>query len=190
MASRNASSGTFASTTTLPAAGQVDDEVGALGAVVAGEVDLLGEVAAVDQPGQLDAAAQVQLAPPAAHLWLAQRRRQRAGLAAEQVGAVPHVVHLLAQLALPGDALVGEVLHLVVQPVEALEDLGALQPAVDVRRAPAHPEHPERRPDREAEREREEEGQWLHASNGARHHRQVELGRPHPDSGAAAAPMQ
>ena len=68
------------------AAGQPHHQVGALGAV--GEVDLLVEVAAVDQPGQLDGPAQVELAPAAAHLRPAQRGGQ--GLASR--AAAPSAV--------------------------------------------------------------------------------------------------
>ena len=80
--------------------------------------------------------------------------------------------------------MLGHVAQLVVQPVEALQDLGALQPAVDVRRAPAHPERPERRPDREAEREREEDGQRSRSSDGSTDSWSVEQAHPGPVSGA------
>ena len=46
-------------------------------------------------------AAQVQLPPPAADLRAAERRGQCAGLAAQLVGAVPDLGHLLRQLCLP-----------------------------------------------------------------------------------------
>ena len=104
-----------------PLAGEADDEVGpqgAVGAVV--QVDLLEEVAAVDQAGQLDGPAQVELAPASAHLGPAQRGRQGLGLAAQAVGGQPHVEHLLVELALPGGARVVEVVELVAEPVEAL----------------------------------------------------------------------
>ena len=42
----------------------------------AGEVQLLSEIAVVDHPRKLDNATQVQLAPAASNLWLAQRRGQ------------------------------------------------------------------------------------------------------------------
>ena len=87
--------------------------------LLAGEVHLLLEVAVLDHPGQLHRAAQVQLAPLPAHVRLAQRGGQRSGLAAEQVGGVPHVVDLLAQLALPGGALLLDVHQPLVQPVDA-----------------------------------------------------------------------
>ena len=89
-----------------------------------GEVHLLLEVAVLDHAGQLDRAPQVQLAPLAAHVWLAQRRRQRAGLAPQQVGAVPHVVDLLAQLPLPGGALLLDVHQPLVQPLEPVAQHG------------------------------------------------------------------
>ena len=60
------------------AAGEVDHQVGAQqppSSVPCGH--LLGEVAAVHQPGELDDPAQVQLAPAAPDLRLAQRRGQR-----------------------------------------------------------------------------------------------------------------
>ena len=50
---------------------QAHHQVGPARTVV--ETHLLGEVAAVDEPGELDRAAQVQLAPAPAHLWAAQR---------------------------------------------------------------------------------------------------------------------
>ena len=131
------------------AAHELDDQVGALDAVVAGHgVGLLGEVAPVDQPGQLDRPAQVHLAPAPPHLRLAERRRQRLGLASQRVGGHPHVEHLLAELALPAGPLVVEVAHLVAEPVEALEQLGPVDARVDgrrdVRRPRAHPEHAHR----------------------------------------------
>ena len=65
---------------------------------------LLGEVAAVHQAGQLDRPAQVQLAPAAAHLRLAAARSTGTASRGAGVGGVPHVGHLLAELALPGRA--------------------------------------------------------------------------------------
>ena len=105
-------------------ADQVDHEVGPAGAVV--EAHLLGEVAPVDEAGQLDRPAQVQLAPAPAHLGLAQRRRQRAGLALEQVD-------LGVELALPGRPRAVEVVHLVAEPVQPLHHLGLVDQAGDVR---------------------------------------------------------
>ena len=104
----------------LPAADEVDDQVGAQGAVL--EPHLLAEVAPVDQPGQLDRPAQVELAPASADLGPAQRGRRGVGLAA-QVGDV------LVELALPGGALPVEVVHLVAEPVEALHHLGLVDHA-------------------------------------------------------------
>ena len=98
------------------------DQVGALGTVV--EAHLLGEVAAVHQSGQLDGAAQVELAPASPHLGAAQRGRQLVGLAAQAVGRAAYVVDLLVQLALPGDSGMLEVAQGVVEPVEPLEHLG------------------------------------------------------------------
>ena len=139
-------------------ADQLDDEVGALDAVVASDrVGLLGEVAPVDQPGQLDGAAQVHLAPAAADLRLAQRRRQRLGLAPQRVGGRPHVEDLLAELPLPGGALVVEVAHLVAEPVESLDQLGPVDARLDrrgdVRRPRAHPEHAQGRTQREPQQQ-------------------------------------
>ena len=102
------------------AAGQVHDEVGAQHAV--GELDLLGEVAAVDQAGELDRPAQVHLAPPAADLGLAQGGGQRRGLAAQRLGGEPHVGDLLAELSLPRRAGLVEVAQLVVQAHQPLAD--------------------------------------------------------------------
>ena len=105
-------------------AGERHDQVGAQAPVL--DADLLGEVAVVDQAGQLDGAAQVQLAPLAAHLRLAQRGGQGAASPPQDVGGVPHVGHLLVQLGLPRDPVVREVAQLVLQPLEAVLDDGVL----------------------------------------------------------------
>ena len=126
-ASRNASSGTLASTTTCLPPARLHHQVGAQPAVVAAwRCTCSVEVAAVDQAGELDDAAQVQLTPAAADLRLAQRGGQRGGLAAQHVGGVPDVVDLLLELALPGDPVLGHVAQLVVQPVEALAHDGGI----------------------------------------------------------------
>ncbi len=101
-----------------PPAREGDDQVGAQPAVV--DADLLGEVAVVDESGELDGAAQVELAPLPADLRLAQRRGEGGGLAAQGVGGVAHVGHLLVELGLPRDPVVGEVAELVLEPVEAV----------------------------------------------------------------------
>ena len=133
------------------AAGQPHHQVGTLGAV--GELDLLVEVAAVDQPGQLDRPAQVELAPAAADLGPAERGGEGLRLAPQAVGGVAHVEHLLVELALPGRPRVLEALQLVTEPVEALHDLGlvdhALPQPLDVRRSGARPEHADDRAQRE-----------------------------------------
>jgi len=126
----------------------VDDQVGTPGPVV--EAHLLAEVAPVHQPGQLDRAPQVQLAPPAAHLRLAQRGRQRPGLALE-------LVDLGVEVALPGGAGPVEVVHLVAEPVEALHHLGLVQQPLDVRAPGARPQHAEQGPEGEPEGQGEEE---------------------------------
>ena len=75
-------------------------------------------------PGQLDRPPQVQLAPPAAHLRLAQRRGQRSGLDAGAGRWCAACRRPAGQLALPGRPLLLEVAHLVVQPLEPLHHLG------------------------------------------------------------------
>jgi hypothetical protein len=89
-------------------------------AVGAGEGRLLGEVAAVHHAGELDAAAQLQLAPAAAGLRPAQRVDQRRGLAAQQLGAAPHAGHLLAQLGLGAGPLHLQPAQLDLDQVELL----------------------------------------------------------------------
>ncbi len=152
----------------------MDHEVGTQGPV--GETHLLGEVAPLDQPGQLDRAAQVQLAPAAADLRLAQGRGERLGLAAQGLARHPHVEHLLVELPLPAGALVVEVLELVAEPVEPLHDLGLVDHAVadglDVGRAGPHPQHPEEPAESEAERETGEQQHDVHAADHGGDHRQ------------------
>ena len=107
-----------------PAAREPHDHVGSLVPLRAGEVHLLLEVAVLDHAGQLDRTPQVQLAPLAAHVRLAQGGGERTGLAAEQVGGVPHVVDLLVQLALPRRALLLDVQQPLVEPVDARAEHG------------------------------------------------------------------
>ena len=162
-----------------PLADQVHHQVGAAGAVV--EADLLGEVAAVDQAGQLDGPAQVQLAPASPDLRLAQRGGQRLRLAAQRLGREAHVLHLLVQLALPAGALVVEVAHLVLQPLEALPHhrlVGGPQRVhltVVVRRAAPGPQRAERTaehdPHEQAQQQREHR-RHLHGGNDDGDHRQ------------------
>ena len=161
-----------------PPADEPDHEVGSQRRVVAvAQVDLLLEVAAVDQAGQLDRTPQVELAPATAHLGTSQRRRQRLRLAAQAVGGVPHVEDLLVQLALPRRPCVLEVVELVAEPVEALHHLGLVDHRLplpgDVRRSRARPEHAHGAPERESDREHQKERHHVHVREGARDHRQL-----------------
>ncbi len=151
----------------VAAPGQVHDQVGALGAVV--EAHLLGEVAAVHQPGQLDGAAQVQLAPAAAHLRAAQRGRQLVGLAAQAVGRAAYVVDLLVQLALPGDPGVLEVAQGVVETVEPLEHLGVPRLAAGAGPQGGTAQDTEGQAERETEAEADEQHQQQREGGGEAH---------------------
>ena len=155
-------------------AGERDDEVGAQPAVV--EPRLLGEVAVVDQPRELDGAAQVELAPLAAHLRLAQGGRERVCLAAQHVGRVAYVGHLLVELGLPGRAVVGQVAQLVLQPLEPVLDDRVVGDALlqrgdrrVVARAAACPQHAddgaEGQPDGEDEPPGSAQGEGVHGSS-------------------------
>ena len=135
--------------------------------------DLLGEVAVVHQAGQLDGAAQVQLAPLAAHLRLAQRGGEGGGLAPQGLGGQPHVGDLLVQLGLPGDPVVGEVAELVLQPLEAVLHHGVVgHPLLErgdgrvVAGSAAGPQHADQRAEGEADREGQgqdhQEGEGVH----------------------------
>ena len=142
-------------------------------------MDLLVEVAAVDQAGQLDRTPQVELAPATAHLGTPQRRRQRLRLAAQPVGGVPHVEDLLVQLALPGRPRVLEVVELVAEPVEALHHLRMaawstmrLPLPGDVRRPGARPEHAHQRAQREPDHQHQQNRHHVHGGDGPRDHRQ------------------
>ncbi len=118
----------------LAPADQVHHQVGAPGAVV--EPHLLGEVAPVHQPGELDRTPEVELAPAATHLRTPERGRERPRLALERVD-------LLVEPALPRRALLVERLHLVAEPVEALHHLGLVDHALGVGRPRARPEQSE-----------------------------------------------
>ena len=158
----------------LPVAGQVHHEVGAQRAVV--EPHLLGEVAALDQPGELDRAAQVDLTPPTAHLRLAQRGGERLGLAAQRLARHPHVEHLFVELPLPARPLVVDLAQLVAQPVEALHHLGlvdhALPDRVDVVGPRPHPQRAAEHAQREADHQAGQQDQDLHAIEHEGDHRQ------------------
>ena len=164
-ASRNAASGALASTAIVRPAGEGHHEVGAQPAVV--EADLLGEVAVVDQAGELDGAAQVELAPLAAHLRLAERGGQGRGLAAQPLGGEAHVGHLLVELGLPGHPVVGEVAELVLQPVEAVADHGVVGGALleggdrggPVDAARACPQHADQGAEPDADEQRQQQGE-------------------------------
>ena len=165
-----------------PPADEPDHEIRSQRRVrVVAQVDLLLEVAAVDQAGQLDRTPQVELAPATAHVGTSQRRRQRLRLAAQAVGGVPHVEDLLVELALPRRPGVLEVVELVAEPVEALHHLRMWQGLVDhrlplpgdVRRSRARPEHAHGAPERESDREHEKERDRVHVREGARDHRQL-----------------
>ena len=152
-----------------PAARETDHEVGPLGTVLAREVDLLLEVAVLDHAGELDGSLEVQLAPLAADVRLAQRRGERAGLPTEQVGAVPHVVDLLAQLPLPGRPLLLDVHQPLVQPVQAVTEHGLVGPAVGQRTrelgvtAAPGPAERHQRAEQEPDHQGEEGKQDVHA---------------------------
>ncbi len=112
-----------------PAAGQPHHQVGSVVSVLVHQVHLLLEVAVLDHPGQLDRAPQVELAPLPPDVWLAQGGRQGAGLAPQQVGAVPHLVDLLSQLALPRGSLLLDVHQPLVEAVEPDAQDGLVLPA-------------------------------------------------------------
>ena len=159
-----------------PTTDQLDDQVGPLHRVVARHgVDLFGEVAAVDHPGQLDRSAQVHLTPSSTDLGPAQRRGQRLGLASQRVGGQSHVVDLLAELALPGGPLVVEVAHLVAEAVQAQDQLGPVEARVEqgggVRRSRARPEHANHRTEPEPQGQHQHH-RHHHAHQCARDHRQ------------------
>jgi hypothetical protein len=65
---------------------QTHHQVGPDAAGVGVPADLLGEVAVLQHSGGLDDAAQLMLAPPAAHLRCPQRRDQLAGFDPELAG--------------------------------------------------------------------------------------------------------
>ncbi len=171
------------------AAGQVHDQVRSQGAAVAGRRDLLVEVAARDQTGELHRPAQVQLPPAPAHLRPAQRGRERGRLPAQRLGGVPHLLDVLAQLALPRDPVLLEVAQLVVQPVEALLDHGVVAgprlerkslgrgvPGVGPSARPQQRQQPtEQRADGERDEQRERRTE-VHASQHARPHRHNRAG--------------
>ena len=179
-------------------AGQRDDEVGPQPPVV--EADLLGEVAVVDETGQLHGAAQVQLAPLAAHLRLAQRRGEGGRLSTQRLGRATHVGHLLVQLGLPGDPVVGQVAELVLQPLEtvlhdrvvgdALLQRGECRVVGGPAARPQHPDQrAQREPDGEDERQGEEQGEGVHgASMVATTDSAVRSGLPKPGPGGRGRP--
>ena len=167
----------------LPVARQVYHEVGAERAVV--EPHLLGEVAALDQPGELDRPAQVELTPAPAHLRLAQRGGQRLGLAAQGLARHPHVEHLLVELPLPARPLVVDLAQLVAEPVEPLHHLGlvdhALPDRVDVLGPRPHPQHSPEPAEREAQSSQAgQQDQDLHVIEHEGDHRQSWAGRRRP----------
>ena len=103
------------------AAGQAHDEVGPQRRAVGGAQRLLlGEVAALEHAGVLDAAPQLHLAPHAARLRLAQRVDERGRLAAELLGGAADAADLLAQLGLRAGALDLEPAQLHLDEVELL----------------------------------------------------------------------
>ena len=154
----------------LLVAGQVHHQVGAQPPVL--ELDLLGEVALVDQAGQLDRAAQVHLPPAPPDLRFAQRRRQRPGL-----GLQPPDLGL--ELSLPAGALAVEVLHLVAEPVEPLHHLGLVHhPGRDRLHAPRpHPQHAEQSTQDKTDHQPEHEDPDLHTCDPPRDHRQFAADR-------------
>ena len=78
---------------------------------------------------------------------------------------MPHVLDLLAQLALPRDAVLGHVTELVVQPVEALADdrglggsmLGLRQGGPLGTAAPTGEQHAHRRAEGDAHEQHDEQ---------------------------------
>ena len=96
------------------------------------------------------------------------------GLAAQPVGGLPHVEDLLVELALPGRPGVLEVVELVAEPVEALHHLAgrawstiACPMPVDVRRSRARPEHAHGAPEREPDREHQQQRHRVHDARGS-----------------------
>ena len=106
----------------LLAAGQRHHDVGPEHAVVGLLGHLLLERASRGQAGDLQAPAQLQLAPVPAHLGPAQRLGQGSRLAAQLLAAEVHRLDLLLELGLPGRARSLEVAEPIVEPVEGLAD--------------------------------------------------------------------
>ncbi len=106
----------------LLAAGQVDDQVGPQRAVVAPQRALLAEVAAVDHAGQLDDPLQLQLAPAAARLRLAQGGAEAGRLAAQPLLRGDELAQLLLQRAPLNGAVAVERSELLVGPPQRLAD--------------------------------------------------------------------
>jgi hypothetical protein len=82
----------------LPVAGKLHDEVGAQLPILSVCRLLLDEVAVRHHPGHLDHAPQLDLAPAAAHVRLAQRLHEVAGLLAQLGLRRRHLRELLADL--------------------------------------------------------------------------------------------
>jgi len=78
------------------------------------------EVAVLAQTGQLDHALQLQLAPGAPHLRLAQRRDQSGGLPAQVLAGESHLAHLVAQVDRHRDPFLLHLGEPVVEPLQAL----------------------------------------------------------------------
>ena len=102
--------------------GQVDDHVGPNGAVFRRLMALGHEVAVLDHAGELDEAAQRDLAPLAAHLGPAQRADEVARLGAQRVLARRERLELLADAAVRLAARLVELLHLALGARERLAD--------------------------------------------------------------------
>ena len=105
----------------LLAVGEGDHEVGAHArAGVVGAGGLLDEVAVLQQPGHLDHAAQLHLAPAPPDVRRPQRGDQGGGLVLQLRGGLADAAHLLAQLAVRGGA---GALHAGEQPVQVVQRL-------------------------------------------------------------------
>jgi hypothetical protein len=102
----------------VPAAVELHHQVGALPAVVGADRDLLGEVAVLEHAGRLHHAAQLLLAPPAAHRRRAQRGDELGGLGPHRGGRLVHVGQLGAQLRVRVDPVALEVGDLALIPLE------------------------------------------------------------------------
>ena len=89
----------------LFAARQTDDQVGPEAAVSCGEGDLLEKVGVLDHAGQFHDLAQLDFAPVPSHVGLTERLHELAGFALERAQARAHLLELLGQRGIGGNAV-------------------------------------------------------------------------------------